>query len=238
MDQYKKFLALVHFYEPLYLKCKSDGDRYSGLTEVQKTTSNVWSSFMKLLAFGHPHSDKLDKLSKQSSLAKKELLTLSAASGKSLKKEEAEVNELLLKYNCREKNEGSSFFNARFNEIVLDFYDLFKLLKSEKSFDTSQSSLCLDVSKHPFISDEICKLFLYLSMDDYKQDIIRFSYIYNFLIDSSIDKSLPESEYFKFIKREVYPELKTTRLNQHATNERRVKKLEESYRKYVKSKDV
>ena len=75
-------------------------------------------------------------------------------------------------------------------------------------------------------------------MNHYKQDIIRFSYIYNFFIDNSIDKSLPESEYFNFIKREIYADLKTTRLSQHATNDRRVKKLEESYRKYVKSKDV
>ena len=238
MDEYIKFLALVRFYEPIFLRKKANKENDSERSAIRKGVSKAGNVLGWMLTLGDKCESPFDRMVEQSSRAKKELLLLLSAGKSNLKKEEAEVYELLSKYNRQEKEGVGLVFNSEFINITLEFHDWLKLIGSEKGFDKLQENLNSTIPQHPFINDETYKLFLYLSMDDYKQDIIRFSYIYNFLIDSSIDKSLPESEYFKFIKREVYPELKTTRLNQHATNERRVKKLEESYRKYVKSKDV
>lgn len=90
---------------------------------------------------------------------------------------------------------------------------------------------------HPFKNDEVYLIFMHLIDKEIKKDKARFTYLFNFLINT-INKELQRSDYFLFVENNIDDRIKNHRLQQNANDPKRIAKIEYNYQQYVKSKDV
>lgn len=105
-------------------------------------------------------------------------------------------------------------------------------LKFQKNYN---NDLTIEKSiTHPFISNEVYRIFEYLLRKAHKKDKVLYSYIYVFLKEKSIDSSLVESEYFKFIQG-IDNRITDRKKQSNLSNHRRFDVLEKNYEDYLTS---
>lgn len=130
-----------------------------------------------------------------------------------------------------------------------DLYNIFKsisscVLKARSSIHSFKRTYVADLGenkresplKHPFKSKDIYQLFEYLRTNSNKQDLILYSYIFNFLTDNRIDAGLPPADYFDFVRRECRDDVKDRKPQGNANNHRRIELLSNLYEEFKRIK--